>query len=310
MNVRFLYACLTAIICCTLQLEAQRTLPIGALPTKYNGGFAGEAGTTRVASFSYLKYSGDLQGVGFSHSNIGTLISVDHFLKKMRSGIAVTAGLENYYSAASVSGVSAVLSPKFSFKGKYTFAPFVDFSYGRFHNGSQQRVIIAPTPTSDFVMNNFKTKSGFLINSRRAYIGLSVDVVNYGMDYNALKEKWRTLSEMTYVIQTGYTFQQTPESKFSFTPQLAFSIARHRVYDPASFDSRRARSTTDLIDLNLMFRYGKYIGGSNIFGLVLGYQTDKFKLQVSNAYLLKFYTGSISLRYVFKKIESVKMPGF
>src|SRR5688500_18918953 len=82
-------------------------VPLGALAAPYNGGFAGEAGALRLPSFSYLKYFRYDSPAGLqSSSHTGTFISVDHFLKKLRSGVAITSGLQGdsrYYKDVAMS---------------------------------------------------------------------------------------------------------------------------------------------------------------------------------------------------------------
>jgi hypothetical protein len=143
---------------------------------------------------------------------------------------------------------------------------------------------------------------------------------------------------MKYSFVVGYTFQRTPESKFSFTPQIVVSYERfNNVYSMWNGQVGvidKVRYIT-LVDLNLTFRYKKLITGINSNGLMVGYQNSKFKLQVTNFYsnnggsgmwislsdhthimtrqfhlARPTYFGSISLRYIFRKDESVKMPGF
>jgi hypothetical protein len=333
MNVRLLSATLTTIICCTVELRAQSVVPIGALPTFYNGGFAGEAGVPRIANFSFLgrelssinvpNYIGDYNGAG-------TFISIDHFLKKIGSGVAFTASKVSDNSVSNGAFVSVVISPKFSLRGKYTFAPFADFSFIRGHNTYPPGVTFSNFP-SDYVTRDFKIKSGFLINTARGYVGLSAELVNYSTDIFANRETWRIFSNVRYTFQTGYTFQRTPESKFSFTPQLALLYYQYKRHDPVSGGMVRM-SVIDLMDLSLMFRYSKFIAGVNNSGLILGYQTDKLRLLVGNMYSVvgiyktiniadrihfhplpyyipsDKYTGSVSVRYVFRKKETVKIP--
>ena len=345
-SIRILCAVFTAAFFCATESKSQIAVPIGTLPTYYNGGFAGEAGAPRVASFSYLQRSFSTNPRISRLSHHGTFISVDHFLKKIRSGVAFTAssqnfnrafmaGSENFNSNSNGAIVSMAISPKFSFKGKYTFAPFADFSYARFHTRWTND---PPNLTSDYVTHNFKIQSGFLINSARAYLGVSANVASYATEVSTMEEKWRTLSNMVYTLQAGHTFQRTPESKFSFTPQLALSFMSYSFMsyqNNGNIMTKVRVNVINLMDLNLMCRYGKLIGGINSSGLVLGYQTEKFRLQMTNFYsgILRYgntieitdhtwfntkpyiaypetYTGNIALRYVFRKKETVKLPGF
>lgn len=317
-----------------LKVQAQEVpVPVGALPTQYNGGFAGEAGSFRVANFSYLKYYRyGYSGYEGSSSVTGTFISADHFLKKLSSGVALTAGLEG--DGPSYKGVftSVAISPKFSFNGKYTIAPFANFSFRR----SEVNGIL-----NNYDVKDYNLSTGFLINSGKAYMGISADILRnadfnvHGGTYHGNQDRLRFLTEMKYTLQAGYTFQGTPESNFSFTPQLVISYERFKGVDYQTRQTRRWSYIT-LVDINLMFRYQKFVSGISSTGIVLGYQTNKFKVLLTNlntnwlkmndrvalsdnTYLAprpsnttvpKGYIGSISLRYVFRKKPTVKMPGF
>lgn len=318
------------------KLVAQRVVPVGALPTYYNGGFAGEAGVTRVASFSYSNFKIDnaFNSAYIASPVFGSFLSVDHFLKRISTGIAFTGGVESLDSRSGSKYASLAISPKISVKGKYTVAPFVDAVYER--ATVRLSALYDPSQYSSFEINDLKIRGGFLVNSSRAYVGLAAAFARYyKTDYYALEGRWTTFSNMTFSFQTGYTFQQTPESRFSFTPQLALSFYRE-IYPYDSTGQKIIKNNVIVLrDLNLMFRYDKWIAGVSSAGLVLGYQTSRFKVQISNFYSRRGsngrsielsdrtrfdtryswgypgqYTGNISLRYVFLKKEQPKMPGF
>jgi hypothetical protein len=287
-------------------LQAQRMIPAGALPTRYNGGFAGEAGVPRVASFSYFT---DTDYMIFSDpplrsnwTSVGSLISVDHFLKKIRSGVAFTVGHErsDYFS---YTAASLAISPKFSFRGKYTFAPFVDLSFVRENFLWEAGLTPAPYKRNDYIL-----KTGFLINSEKAYVGISAEVFDFTTTTYS-DNKIRFLSEIKYVLQAGYTFQRKPDSKFSFTPQILFTYQR---YNTGLYSGLEDWYDDTALDINLSFRYKKFITGLNNTGIMFGFQNDRFKLQVSNFFANTFraYSGSIGLRYIIQENPSAKMSGF
>ena len=334
-NARLQFICLFIFSSAfSIRSVAQRGVPVGALPTYYNGGFAGEAGVPRLASFSYVKVGlREFSPDDSPYNNAGTFISFDHFLKKIGTGVAFTAGTEKFSRGSKGNFVSLSISPKMSSKGKITFAPFADISYQRFNNTFLYE--LTPPFPSRFVTEDLVIRSGFLLNSSRAYIGLSAEVLSYATDFPSLKENWKVFPDRAINLQAGYTFQQTPESKFSFTPQLALSFSRGNYYYYSVAQPIKKMNFINLMDLNLMFRYDKWLAGINSAGFVLGYQTNKFKLQVTNFYSNKprdgktweigdhtrfntssgfgslgGYTGNISLRYIFRKDESPKMPGF
>jgi hypothetical protein len=250
-------------------LNAQ-SIPVGSIPIFYNGGFAGEAGAARIAGFSYFESGGK------SRPSISNIISYDNFFKSTRLGIGVMVGQSNvvydFYSQNSFAKIS--LSPKFSFKGKYTFAPFLDLSLGGL---------------------NASGGAGVLINSLNGYIGLT-----FSSMLNAVRH-----SNTVYFpfIQAGYTFRRTPESKFSFTPQMALG------YTETSIQRNYFHK-----DLNLTFRYKKLIWGANLYsgGFMIGFQNSNFKIQLNQSLVRRYYTDikasdqgnfyncSLSIRYIFK----------
>jgi hypothetical protein len=334
MITRIIVAFCVAVLFCLNILSAQ---PVGTLPTYYNGGFAGEAGATRVASYNGLSHYSDEIGRSVA---TGSYISVDHFLKKLRSGMGISAmHAGNSRKVGSISSVNLAISPKFSFKGKYTFSPFADFGYGKYNykntftTHTDSGYVTKVYARYDY--NSFQIRTGFLLNSAKAYFGITVGLLDYAtVGYPAFAKRFRFLTNMNYALQAGYTFQRTPESDFSFTPQLLFSYGRFR-FENSQTHLKEVYNSFALTDLNLTFRYKKIIWGLNNDGLMVGLQTNRFKLQINNFYFRKTlfkqsfhlsenanlnifssslrpdtYMGSISLRYIFKKTASLKMPGF
>jgi hypothetical protein len=185
---------------------SQVSPPLGSLPMLYNGGFAGESGQGRLAlgiQTSKRLWNGNFSGYG----------SYDHFFSKISTGIGLTAivGTQNAYILS--------ISPKISFKGKYTLAPFVEGSY---------------------ISDKFEGGGGFLFNSQKFYLGYS-------------------LTTFASFLQIGYSFQRLPESVFSFTPQLVFqinSISRPDIDIPAySFIFRYKKFITGINDNGLALGY-------------------------------------------------------
>lgn len=141
------------------------------------------------------------------------------------------------------------------------------------------------------------SKGGLLFNTRKYYIGYSATILNRNyLNGEKVQESfvpWQT-------IQTGYTFQKNPESDFSFTPQLAFSIG---LGDEGTFFSGKR---------NLTARYKRYLAGVNtagpFIGVQLGYQINKWRLMLSQ-HVTSIDEGdipgkgNISLRYLFNKAD-------
>ena len=96
----------------------------------------------------------------------------------------------------------------------------------------------------------------------------------------------------------GYTFQRKPESKFSFTPIIAFQFDKY-------FTERNKDSFISYIsvldDINLTFKYGKLLTGFNLYCLLLGYQSDKLRVCLSLVPTTNLAYGELSLNYIFKK---------
>lgn len=269
--------------------------PLGALPMQYNPSFAGETGAGRLStSSSYQIYTlAPTSPDAHRDHNFSTYSSYDQFIPGIGTGIGITTGylgvrglnahLNAYY-------ISAAIAPKISIKGKYTLSPSLDLSflpYRTLFNGSSN-----PSTTSQGV--SLSSKAGLLFNSNKYYIGYSV--VIFIRNKVSLPEKTTFYyKDFLSYLQFGYTFQRSPESKFSFTPQFALSLSekRHPDDDVVGFDG-----------INLNFKYTQYIGGFNNSGVHLGYQNEKMRLMVSKSINnLIGIPGSfnLSFRYIFKQ---------
>jgi hypothetical protein len=266
MSDRYCYIILIALLSVSATSIHAQSIPIGSIPTFYNGGFAGETGTARVASFSYFVPRKDF-GTGSTN-----MLSYDNFFKKARLGVGIMAGQSDkiyafYYTQMLFSKIS--LSPKFSIKGKYTIAPFVDFAI----QGSSAGVA-----------------AGFLVNSMNSYVGLTYS--------SYLNSETHSSAYPIPLLQAGHTFRRTPESKFSATLQVALG----------HLESPLNRNYFHK-DVNLTFRKGKFIWGANFFsgGLLLGYQSSNFRMQFNQSigeggsYAGSSYNCSMAFRYIFNK---------
>jgi hypothetical protein len=290
-----------------------QNIPMGSLPLLYNGGFAGESSSARVYSgLSYLavRYAGD------SARDIcgSAYVSYDRFVPKIRSGLGLTfiqndlfnrsghtryqrGTYDNYFVIAS-------LSPKLSFKGKYTFAPFINIIFSsmllpvlNFDITSQTY-----THTTKKRLSLWTQKIGFMFNSSKFYIGFSMSV--FGKDSETYTNELHTYpskkrlqnrdvypisdrffldqdKNLTYHFQAGYTFQKTPESKFSVTPQVAVQSVLHRKLYPWPGGDFVYEKRSERIDLSLAFRYDKLLWSLNNNGLGIGYQNGNSRILVS-----------------------------
>lgn len=284
-----------------------QTAPIGLVPTIYNSGFAGEAGVPRIAAVSFLNTSYNIAGATTRYSNY---ISYDNFFKKIRSGVSITVGQETQYSRDDLPTsyvprteeyVATIgISPKFSFKGKYTIAPFVDFSISDFDKSSYYGYY-SPGSEFHYQYTSVLTRAGLLMNSAKAYVGVSVTVSDAKIHEKMVNmPDYGNLKTFRATLQAGYTYQRFPDSDFSFTPQIAINWDRN---SPMV-------NNIDFHDISLIGRYKKFIGGLNIPGVVVGYQNDRVKIMLSQwLFSLKnVYSGSVGVRYKLKSSQALPVP--
>lgn len=272
---------------------------VGTLPMMYNGGFAGEAGVPRLAGFSSFRRSVFVERGTLSAErgkDYGTFLSYDSFLKKIHSGVGITVGhyySDNNYDLKNTS-MALAISPKFSYNGKFTVAPFADFTF--IHSTVSDYPEVPVSPPYGFKSTNYRgvARAGFLINSDHAYIGFSMEVWQFkGAEERTFRfnpPQGVFVQPFNAYFQAGYTFQRNPESKFSFTPQLVFGFHRNN----GERDNR-------IRDVSLCFRYQKLIWGISRNGLMVGYQDKALKLQAS---YIPNNSATIALRYTFRKTKT------
>ncbi len=279
-------------------------LPLGALPMQYNGSFAGEAGSPRISTNVGLITGRGTYGKGY-HLNA----SYDQFIPALRSGIGATVFYGHAASPLyeySGQGFSVAVAPKISLNGKWTFSPSLDLTYDRgrlpFSNSFLNDSLI---PAYGYTSEQWQSRAGFLLNTSKLYIGYSVAVVDHRrIDFTNGDRFLGRPTRFSSWLQLGYTFQKSPESDFSFTPQLAFYIGSNRTL--------RFNRTNDRIGVNyfyafnLNFRYKQFVWGVNNMGLHVGWQSHRVKVMASNSigvagkHIDPGYTGNVSIRYLFK----------
>jgi hypothetical protein len=244
--------------------QGRADIPLGALPMQFNPSFAGQVGGPRFNSnLNYLYNSSS------SSSTQGANIyaSYDQFISAIRSGIGITAGygysslkgygfntLGNYTSGGA--NVSVAIAPKFSFKGKYTLSPSLDFSFGASTIEAEFR---PPFDTLfDYLNGNhygLNSRAGLLFNSNKLYVGYSINLLSRAIGDTPINPAGNVRSGyFESYLQAGYTFQKNSESKFSFTPQLVVEVYRNMYENKISI---RPGS------YNLNFRYKEFIWGLN-----------------------------------------------
>lgn len=274
----------------SLKAVGQNT-PLGTLPMQYNGGFAGEGDNARLVAGTSVWSHNDVWSANKRVNSYSYYASYDQFFSKLRSGIGITLSHDRRKDYSSIDGAydhnitNAILSfsPKLSSEGKYTFAPFVDLSYAAEQD----------TRMGTHLQLTMVGRAGFLFNSKRFYTGVSVFGLIKGERIQVYPGHYVTNPPL--VVQAGYTFHRSPESKFAFTPQAAFFFSKNTSY---------ANNLDFGLDLNLMFRYRKFIWSLNNNGIGLGFQNEKFRAMLSQSYIFfsKYnWSGSLSLRYILPK---------
>lgn len=278
-------------------------IPLGALPMQFNSSFAGEADgpriNTNVGSRTPTKttyYFGTAFGYDWGG---GTSVSYDQFISAIRSGIGVSVNYLSYPGRNYTSfgyGFLVAIAPKFSFKGKYTISPSLDFSYNA---GRETYEDWGVTGQKQIINSSLiQSRVAILLNAQKWYIGYSINLfsstqADYSVDPGYILHQ----NKFNSYWQLGYTFQRSSESKFSVTPQLLFQTGhewpnRFRYF---GFES-----------INLTFHYKKFLWGLNNTGFHLGLQTKQMRVMLSNhfergSHPNTVYTGNLSFRYVFKK---------
>lgn len=269
------------------QPQQEVNLPLGALPMQYNGSFAGEAGSPRISSnsgFSSVRSTREGYYSGGFHQHV----SFDHFVPALSTGFGVGVhGTQDIRYPYSTWGFYAAVAPKVSLNGKWTLSPSVDLAY----DGEK------------YEAGQWRSRVGLLVNTSKFYLGYSVAVFDETAVYAGVGQRfsWQ-LTKYSSCLQLGYTFQKSPESDFSFTPQLAFYIG-NRWSDP---DGEYGRSWGDFFRaFHLNFRYRRFLWGVNNTGIHAGWQTHRLRVTASNGIGLAGrgglgYNGNLSLRYVFR----------
>ncbi len=279
---------------CGQQVLAQ---PLGALHMQYNGGFAGEAGSPRLNSNVGFTSAGWTYGKMYHLTT-----SYDQFIPALRSGIGATVSSSHATGPRykyNWQGFSVAVAPKISLNGKWTFSPSLDLSY---HAG---RSIIRDNRWGGNVESErWRSRVGLLFNTSKFYVGYSVAVVDYlSIRYaNGVVESGRPY-RLTSYLQIGYTFQRSPESDFSFTPQLTIATGSNQ-YTSFTYDDRLGINFFEAFHLN--FRYKQFIWGVNNTGVHVGWQRSRFRIMSSNMLGVGGrndggYSGNVSLRYLFKE---------
>lgn len=287
---------------------------IGIMPMEFNPSFAGNSGGHRLVTFAGYTYT--RSGVGRSKGDYSNrfdkestpilAFSYDNFISKLSTGIGFFASCSEGSSVANFkfSGLKTgiVISPKISFKGKYTIAPSLGLTYKYFGFSFD-----------DFDSNRIKGKydalnlsAGLLFNTERFYLGYSYyfrpikgnDTFIY---YEDIKQS-DAFTKLYGIVQTGFKYQRNKESVTSYSLQAAVRVDKYfewtNLFNNLSFTVKHKKvlfgaATAEGLDYLLNGLPAKdaiYAG--------IGYQTSKLKIFYSQDLTnLQFrYRGELSCR--------------
>jgi hypothetical protein len=265
---------------------------IQALPMQYNPSFAGAADKGRLSSnFSISNWSmGNNKPLGILSGNA---ISYDQFISKIGTGVGVSFSHDMYHQNIGVTykgviqghntSISAAISPKISFKGKFTLAPSLQIIKYVNYNDSK----------FDTIGNNSiygtQVRSGILLNSDKLYAGYTAILYNPSFT----KTPHKKISNHFYgsFFQAGYVFQRNPESKRSFAPAIVLGIYKF------------SRIQIKLLQINLNFKFNKFICGLG-GGIMIGYQNNRLKIMYVqdlgiNPYSPNSFGNQTNTRYLY-----------
>jgi hypothetical protein len=193
--------------------------------------------------------------------------------------------------------VSAAVAPKFSLRGKWTLSPSLDLEY------LGGRSTVNDIRNLGFEGERWRGRAGLLVNTSKFYFGYSFVVMDRLSQRfsNGISKAGRPTGFNSY-LQLGYTFQRSPESNFSFTPQLTWAIGTG---DFPAFDYRQKAGINYFQAFSLNFRYKQFIWGVNNTGVHVGWQSSRVKVMASNGIGSagdgsSGYAGNVSLRYMVK----------
>ncbi|HZY82496.1 MAG TPA: type IX secretion system membrane protein PorP/SprF [Cyclobacteriaceae bacterium] len=285
-RIRVTYVIGIALLFCIATNKADAQMfPSGGLPMLYNGGFAGEAGDHRLVFASKLNF------MNFDNlrSRTSHTISYDAFMPSLRSGVGVMTGFmsDHYNPTDSLNWelrnpfFSVAFSPKLSFKGKWTFAPFVDFQFVHSRSTGYYRPNRASSPMLG-INSRYTIRTGFLLNTEKGYVGFTAIPFErtsaYEPRYNyRFNSSFPGADSTIFILQLGRTFQKKPDSKFSFTPQVA-----------VSWYKENSRHYFGLVDLNLAFRFRRFHTGIGAGGIQFAYNWDRLRVGTALYYSRPF----------------------
>ncbi len=315
----------------TSTVSYSQLLPVGYIPMKHNGSFAGMSGQGRLTMNLNREFNSS------TYKKNGLYVSYDDFIERLSTGIALTTyhyKYEQHYEhspfidSASIDSdslyfvdkshkgnyIELAIAPKISVKGKYTISPSIKIKYGVGYDRLSRNEVLE----YDQGFNHVDITGGLTINTPKYYIGYAVRLFSKGGAnfLPAYTPEWTT--SFYSVLEAGYSFHRKDEnSKFSFTLQAAFHIASNTITDNLQYKH----------DINLRFQYSQLIYGHSFTSIssfsspqisshpgyqllsYLGWQKDNFRGLV----MLSFYDNvdiHLNFRFIIPHKDKNRGPMF
>ncbi|GAL83220.1 hypothetical protein MYP_446 [Sporocytophaga myxococcoides] len=297
---------------------------IGIMPMEFNPSFAGNTGGHRIVALGGYEHSGGRAKQTSPNSSIGFMklnsplasISYDNFIPKIGSGIGFymssrkySSGSredENTYTSFDAFKAGLIISPKISIRGKYTIAPSIGLNYKKLRYDYQPSELLIDFDSLNYKPEHYKSDifyltAGLLFNTENFYIGYAhyLPTFNGARQKNSFyeeryishnKHNYYYLDKQYGIIQAGYKFQKSKDSKTSYLLQKM--IWTNRKLDLI---------TLFISNLSFVFKYRKVLLGistTDHFLAGVGFQTSKIKIFYSQNldYINYQYSGELSCR--------------
>ena len=269
-------------------MKAAGQSQVTALPLKYHPGFAGASADGRLVFYTGIENVNNDNIENKSNLFYSIQSSFDFFIKKISTGIGIQSGyiknnillsdqvnslylkytdvLENQ-TLSIVSGIQNQLSvsPKISFRGRYTLAPGISIIHSN---------LWLSTYLSENYFHSFKSMvatrteiiSGIVFNTENLSLALSARI----WDKLSGNRQSEYSNNTSLYFQGGYVYKRNVNSRFSFNPVLLVSA------------ERRIPGYSVYALLNLNFKYKNIIFGV-LPGVMAGYQSQGLILYASYA---------------------------
>lgn len=272
-------------------VEALGQGQITALPMAYNPAFAGSSDMERFAVYSGIERQ-HISGFP-SRTYYAGSVSYDRFISRVSTGVGMQAGyMNNLYTGNDIAALrqhlntidllpgnftggmkgfnfAVSVSPKISFRGKYTLAPAIGIGYQKSEAVTYLSGIYPVSVLRTTVMDKNLT-AGIMLNTSKYYLGYSMMFSCKNFYYASSGKIFSAHS----VIQGSYVFRRKPGSKFSFTPVILLKVVTGHDRQEINESSRRRA----FLLVNLNFRYKKLVWGL-LPGAMVGIQKDLFLVQ-------------------------------